>query len=331
MPALFKYILPLLAGIIISILQPGTSLCFAESDGETLFIVTQTDDNPVESHFIKEIRPEIKTIATGMGIKTVILHGSGKLPENVGITPLLIFQNYRGRSVYQGRTTSLKRISNFLRTSRRIPQGKEVFQLRNTPVWRTGRAFIWSPLKISSLGGTLPKLYDESDFQVEAFNSILKGFKNFRLKKAISAGRSDRGFYMDFYPWLAKDDTLYLSLALFSQFHCKKPVFTHKLTGTWKKRSRLFKQAAKTMEAEIARQIENPVNGDGFSPVQNNVQTVSWSNLGYTLPPPLWQTPGRFPNQLPFPSHGKQTIKRITAARLFSSDSRHRLMHTQER
>ena len=36
----------------------------------------------------------------------------------------MVYQNHRGRSVYQGRTTTPERIRNFIRTSRFVPPGK---------------------------------------------------------------------------------------------------------------------------------------------------------------------------------------------------------------
>ena len=272
-------------GLILAASLVLTSHSSAGSTGETLLIFTQDLQNPVESHFNEKLLPEIKGIAAELGVETVLVHGAEKLPEGVGITPLLIFQNHLGRSVYQGRTTTLKRIGNFLRTSRRVPQGKIGFQLKDIPIWRTGRSFVWSPLKISSVSGAIPDNYNDAAFQKEALKAIKKGFQKYHIEKTISAGRNDRGFYMDFYPWVAKDGTLYLSLALFSQFHCKKPVFTHKLTGKWKKRHRLFKQAARLMEAEVGKRISELYGGDGFVPVPEKKPVISWNNLGFSLPP----------------------------------------------
>lgn len=93
---------------------------------------------------------------------------------------------------------------------------------------------------------------------------------------------------MDFYPWLSQDGTLYLSLSLFSQFHCKKPVYELKdtpITGPWKKRNKLFKRAAILLERAVANTIKNPIGGDGFNPISSSVPMVSWESLELKLPP----------------------------------------------
>jgi polyisoprenoid-binding protein YceI len=92
---------------------------------------------------------------------------------------------------------------------------------------------------------------------------------------------------MDFYPWLAPDGTLYLSLALYSQFDCETPIFEKKqdpLTGSWKSRRELFEQAAALMETAVVRQIGSPASGDAFDPVAAAVPRLSWEEIGFTLP-----------------------------------------------
>ena len=54
------------------------------------------------------------------------------------------------------------------------------------------------------------------------------------MQQAVDLDRADRGFYMDFYPWLSKDGTLFLTVAVFSQFYCHAPVFQEKIIGPWK-------------------------------------------------------------------------------------------------
>ena len=101
-------------------------------------------------------------------------------------------------------------------------------------------------------------------------------------------GRADRGFYMDFYPWRAADGTLFLSLALYSQFHCKAPIFEKKkdpLTGPWEQRREMFRQAAALMEKQITVHITQPDNGDAFDAVAADVPVLSWEQAGYPLPP----------------------------------------------
>jgi polyisoprenoid-binding protein YceI len=200
---------------------------------------------------------------------------------------MIVYQNFRGRSIYQGRTTTLKRIRNFIRTSRFVPQGEAPYFRDNIPIWNYHQAQIWAPLKVAPVTGTVPDTYNHRTFVKEARTSIAKGFKSFQIKERVELGRSDRGFYMDFYPWLSEDGTLFLSLALFSQFHCKKPVFEKKddpLTGPWKDRNALFTRAAKIMEDAVQTCIQESEGGDGFDIVPPDIPVVSWKDLGFPLP-----------------------------------------------
>ncbi|MBL0715946.1 MAG: hypothetical protein JJV98_19850, partial [Desulfosarcina sp.] len=143
-------------------------------------------------------------------------------------------------------------------------------------------------MKVASVTGASPPGYDDDAFRQEALEAILQGFKHFRRRHIVDLGRADRGFYMDFYPWRAEDGTLFLSMALYSQFHCKEPIFEKKtapLTAPWKQRQRLFKKAAALMEAQVADHIKRPASGDAFDPLAADTPLQSWEQIGYPLPP----------------------------------------------
>jgi hypothetical protein len=140
-------------------------------------------------------------------------------------------------------------------------------------------------LKVSAVTGTQPNDYRPDPFIAEALSNIKAGFKKFKIQQAADLGRADRGFYMDFYPWLAEDNTMYISLALFSQFDCKKPVFTEKITGPWRNRNELFRQAAVRMENAVAKITADPASGDSFDPIDNSVPAKQWEQIGFALPP----------------------------------------------
>jgi polyisoprenoid-binding protein YceI len=98
----------------------------------------------------------------------------------------------------------------------------------------------------------------------------------------------DRLFYADFYPYLAEDGTLFVSTALFSQFHCHEPVFVSEspASGHWTDATQVFADAAATLNDELMRQVANPENGDGFDlMVEGEAPAPSWDELGLPLPP----------------------------------------------
>ncbi|MEL6986048.1 MAG: hypothetical protein AAFO29_26700, partial [Actinomycetota bacterium] len=67
----------------------------------------------------------------------------------MGITPLVAYQNHRGRSIYQGRYATLDRVKNFVRTSRFLPQGDEPLVRGGLPVWDLGQAKVGTPVKVT--------------------------------------------------------------------------------------------------------------------------------------------------------------------------------------
>ena len=255
------------------------------SETEQLIVFLQPDVSPVAKSFQQRQLPQIRKLAQTMGVDVVVVDAREGSPSTVGITPLVVYQNHRGRSIYQGRTTTPQRIRNFIRTSRFVPQGEDPNRRENIPIWQHGRSRTWAPLKVAPLSGTRPQDYHHDTFVAEALENIKKGFKKFRMHKKAELGRADRGFYMDFNPWLSGDGTLYLTAVLFSQFDCKTPVFQKKMIGPWQDYRNLFQQTAKVMEDTIAGIIQDPESGDSFDPVRKNTPQKSWKIIGLPLPP----------------------------------------------
>ncbi len=259
----------------------------ADSDAGELIVFVRPGTSEVAQSFQSSHLPQIGAVAATLDVPVRVLDVRRGVPAEVGITPLLVYQNHRGRSIYQGRYTTIDRVKNFLRTSRVVPQGKNKLERKSVPAWRLGLTTVVAPLKVAAASGTRPRDYDHDRFVGEAERAIVGGFEQFRLTEHVALGRSDRQFYMDFNPWVSDDGTLYLSLSLYSQFHCKKPVFFspgESLSGPWADRAALFKRAGAMMEQAVRRTIASPVGGDGFDPVPSDVPVVSWEALGLALP-----------------------------------------------
>jgi hypothetical protein len=187
--------------------QPGK----AGSETEQLIVFLQPGASPVDETFQKRHLPKIRKLAAAMGVSVHSIDANQGSPAEIAITPLIVYQNYLGRSIYQGRSTTIDRIRNFIRTSRFVPQGLALNRREHIPIWKNGRIRVWAPLKVSAVRGTPPEGYDHAVFVSEALKSIGEGFNNFRIEPVAELGRADRGFYMDFYPWLSQGGTLYLS------------------------------------------------------------------------------------------------------------------------
>lgn len=289
---------------VLMLLIPA-SVC-ADGPYEQLIVFVHSGASDVDRTFRETQLPDIRKAADEMGVSFHLVEVAGGVPETVTITPLMVYQNYRGRSIYQGRTTTPSRLRHFIRTSRFIPQGEDPNRRETIPVWDAGRSKIWAPVKISSVTGTPPASYDDGAFKSEAFESIMKGLDRFALRSKVSLGRGDRGFYMDFYPWRSPDGTLFLSLALYSQFHCKEPVYVKKkdpLVGPWEERDKLFREAGRLMEEAVAKQIRLPQSGDAFDPVDRGVPVKDWNAIGFPLPPKPPGTVGHSAPALPLGNH----------------------------
>lgn len=257
---------------------------------ETLVVFVQPAASELASRFTDNELPEIEQLATDMGVdfRLVDVTQAGGVPEGVGITPLVAYQNHRGRSIYQGRYTTLDRVKNFVRTSRFLPQGDEPLVRESLPVWDLGRAKTATPIKVTPLAGELPAGFDADGFQAQMHAAIGGADDRFIMNDRAELGRSDRLFYVDFYPYRSEDDRLYLSLALYSQFHCHDPVFTlmdGSLNGPWSERAEVFARGMRMLTEEIARQLAESELGDGFDVIPVDAGTSTWEAIGLPLPP----------------------------------------------
>jgi hypothetical protein len=284
---ILKPFVTFVAAAALLLLPLGAPATGAAPSSEQLIVFVQPGPSEVDRVFQSQQLPAIGEVASGLGVPLHVVAAGGGAPPEVAVTPLIVFQNHRGRSLYQGRTTTPGRVRNFIRTSRFVPQEEAPNRRERIPVWQNGRSRVWAPLKVSAVTGTQPAGYSHEAFLEEALASIVRGFGHFKLQPVVDLGRADRGFYMDFYPWVSPEGTLYLSLALYSQFDCESPIFEKKqdpLTGPWKSRWKLFEQAAALMEAAVVRQIGSPASGDAFDTVAAAVPRLSWEEIGFTLP-----------------------------------------------
>ncbi|MFQ5496064.1 MAG: YceI family protein [Phycisphaerae bacterium] len=254
---------------------------------QLLVFVAPVQASALAASFQREHLPAIEKLAARMGVPLRVMDIRDGAPPEVTITPLIVLQNRLGRSIYQGRYTSLDRIRNFIRTSSVVVQGSATLVRKEIAVWRTGRAVVASPIKVAPLSGTRPDRYDERAFVKEARAAITRGFSRFRFEKEIRLRRGDRLFYMDLNPWLSQDGTLFLSAVLFSQFHCKRPVFEQggeAIRGPWARRGKLFQRAASVLEKAVMEQLRSSPWGGGFDPVTSATPPKSWTALGLSLP-----------------------------------------------
>ena len=152
-----------------------------ETTYEQLIVFRQPGASHVDQLFEAEQLPPMRQIAESMGVSLHVVDARQGAPPEIALTPLIVYQNHRGRSIYQGRTNTPDRVRNFIRTSRFVPQGAEPNRRSDIPVWQMGRGQIWAPLKVSSVSGTPPEDYNDQTFRAEALEAISQGFTQFKM------------------------------------------------------------------------------------------------------------------------------------------------------
>ncbi len=256
--------------------------------GEQLIVFTQPDASAVAESFQREHLPAIESLADDMGVELKVVDVAAGVPRDVGITPLIVYQNHRGRSIYQGRYATPMRIKNFIRTARHVPKADAALTLTDLYTHDLGRATVGSPIKITDLAGAVPEGFDQAAFKKQMHAALAEGFERFKPVASADFARTDRLFYMDLYPYRSDDGKLFIGIALFSQFHCHDPVFIQTdepVTGSWDDRAAVFADAARALEEQVAHQIAQSAIGDGFDVISPTVPTETYEQLGLPLPP----------------------------------------------
>lgn len=257
-----------------------------EENRSKLVIFVNSNKTEAGNHFEKNALPEIRKITKEKSIELEVIESSKGIPAEITTLPTIVFVGESGRTIYQGRYLTFDRIANFIETSQNISQSEELSVYKEITVSSFGRAMIGVPVKISDVTGTKPKNYEQNSFVAESLKVVLKELHGYEFKTKVLANRTDRFFYMDFYPWLSEDGQLYLSAALFSQYHCKLPIWTtdkSPFVGGWNNRKTLFLQATARMEEEIKKHSKYSLVGDAFDVIDDTIKKVSWEELGLKI------------------------------------------------
>jgi len=271
--------------------KPAPTQISPEAATEQLVVfVSDAPGSAVHSAFVDQVLPEVRKLMDEMGVEVVVIDVSEKgAPEGITLTPQLVYQNHRGRFPYLGRFTTLERLKNHVRTARFGGAAKDIKSPSAVmPRVELGRATVGMPIKITSLAGTQPEGFgDGTAFVGQANAAIYEGLIGKLPKSTVTGVEADRLFYVDFYPYRSGDGQLFVSTALFSQFHCHEPVYTSAspVSGAYENAAQVFEEAAKQLRAEINRQLKNPEKGDGFAPIASDTPVVTYEALGLPLPP----------------------------------------------
>lgn len=288
----------IIATALCTMLLPGPGAGASAPRGGTLIIFLGADD-AYPTADLRALLDDYRALGEELDVDLQLRALDGGAPAQIVITPLVVFQNHRGRSIYQGRYDTLNRVRNFVRTSRVIPQSKQRLDRRDTLLWSEGRALVCAPVKVTALAGTLPDDLDEARFEAESHAAIAAGMERFELRRSFDLGRGDRSFYLDVHPYF-DGGLLFLSCEIYSQFNCHTPIYSaldEPIIGFWEDRAALFGDAGRLFEQEIVRLMSAAPSRDAFTPVPGELPVVTWSKLGLDLPaPPLVAAAGAAPD-----------------------------------
>lgn len=236
--------------------------------------------------FVENTLPKLRAYAKEKQIILLEKDLREGVPSEISSTPALVYQNFRGRSIYAARYTRFSSIRNFIRTSRGVSSRLINICKEHTLTLQTGRLQVLAPLKVTPLQGALPSGFSATEFITQAKESIGEGMKSFRWEKEICLNKTDRIFYLDLHPYRNAEGQLFLNIEMYSQFSCIEPVFTleQPLTGDYKRFETVFYQAGQVLAEQIRQQLKYSKIGDALSPIPTFVAVVPWGKLGLSLP-----------------------------------------------
>ncbi len=260
----------------------------ANPTGDTLAIFVQPGASDLARRFEREALTSITAQAGKLGVEVRVLDARKGAPSEVTVTPLLVFQNHRGRSIFQGRYEDVGKVTHFLRTSRFVPQQSAPTIREDVGLRQVGRARVAAKLKVTGLTGSLPAGFDAPTFESEARGAILGAMTGYRRETTAALGRSDRTFYLDFHPYRSADGMLFVSTEVYSQFNCHAPVYSglrEPVNGLASDPDKVFAAAGVRLAKVVDDTIRTSPAGDGFDPVPAEAPVVSWEQIGLQLPP----------------------------------------------
>lgn len=252
----------------------------AQNNGK-LIIFLQHGRSMTED-FKRNVLPEIEDYAKQKNIQMEILDARDGAPADIKLTPAIVYQDHRNRSVFRGRYRKTNQLTAFIDSATKSSQTEVADFQENTPTWNIGRATLTAPLKMMALTGKVPEDFNQEAFNREAYQSIIAGMQYFSLNDKADISRYSKAFHMEFYPEKTKDGLLLVTMKLYSEFDPEHPVFETKIPsgGEWKEQDAVFRKAGNRIEKALVAQISNWDNGDGFDTLSDKTPVKSWQDLG---------------------------------------------------
>lgn len=253
------------------------------SQEERLIIFTQAEE---DQFFVEKVLPEIKALAEQEGIQLDELMIDKGVPSGITSTPAIIFNNSKGRFIYSGRYVEVNTIKNFIRTSRVTALGQLGTIKENCLVKQVGKTQLGISIKLTDLKKESNDFTNDQMLANDIRSMVFQSIQNYSLKPKVKFLKTDRLFYLDIHPYLGKNNQLFLSYALFSQFDCINPIyknFSKPIYGRVEDKAQLLKQLGDEVTTKIEGILKSSIIGDAISPISDKIPEKSWEQLGFTI------------------------------------------------
>ncbi|MCO6480909.1 MAG: serine hydrolase [Phaeodactylibacter sp.] len=246
--------------------------------GEKLVLFTRPGDEALSTG----LREQLRAYARKNQVHLMELDANRGAPPSVTATPALLFQSPAGRALYGGKPTDWAAVENFIRTARSRPVAPEAATPGPILALRDGRQAIGFPLKWTEWKGPAPA----AGWQ-EAFLPILAERLGAGYRADAGFFPTDRRFYLDLHPY-AQGDSVFLSLAVFSQFDCIHPIFDNfgrPLGGKISEKEALLRQAAALFADVVEQRWADAAAGDRLFALPEEAPVKGYEVLGLAITP----------------------------------------------
>jgi len=246
-------------------------------DEELVIFVQKSTDSEFTTNNISELEAYMKKYK--IPTKVIDVEKTGA-PKEIGYTPYIVYRNHLGNKVYKGRYTTHKRILNFIRTVRQLPQEPINYEEKDIFVWEQDRTNIIFKLKITDLQGSLAENFNEKQFKKNYLQGLKAGFKDVKFLPKKSINNSEEMFYCNFYPYRGEDGKVYISAEIFSHYDCIVPIykqFDTPIVGNSINEG--FQLAAANIFAQIKRLVVESEMGDALNFIKKETASLQWKDL----------------------------------------------------
>lgn len=266
--------------------------------GEKLIVFVQdTTHSYADREFMAEYLPELIEYATSDQIEVVVKQSAQGVLASATCTPAIYFSTANDLKYFKGRYKELNRIKNFIRSSRSIPQSEAPDTIINCYTVRDGKMQYTMPIKVTPVEGTAKNIGLVSGSLDRLFKQDFSGASYKTLAIHPYFGRK---YYFDFHPFV-DGKKVYISVEVYSEFHCKKPIYRSEtpLVAKVDALADLVLSAKREALHAMFQNIDHGKYGDAHQVVLENNSVLTPESLGIKRDAYQNTSQAPFPAQLP--------------------------------